>query len=112
MRSIDQSFYKSTRWKKTRKLYALSKYCICEECGKPVYLSGVNDYVSKEKRVKGIVHHKIHLNKDNYTNDEIAYGFDNLELVCIDDHNKIHFEDEVIRKEYKFDDNGNLVSSK
>ena len=112
MRSIDSSFYKTTRWKQTRKMYALSKYCICERCGKPIYLSGVNDYLPKEKRIKGIVHHKQYLNETNCMNDDIAYSFDNLELLCLFCHNEIHFKSEITREGYKFDENGNLVSSK
>lgn len=112
MRSIDSSFYKTTRWKQTRKMYALSKYCICERCGKPIYLSGVNDYLPKEKRLKGIVHHKEYLNETNYMNDEIAYGFDNLELLCFNCHQTEHFSTDILRKGYTFDEEGNLVSSK
>lgn len=109
MRSIDSSFYKTKRWKQTRKMYALSKYCLCERCGRPIYLSGVNDYLPKEKRLKGIVHHKIHLNETNYIDDDIAYNEDNLELLCIECHNEEHFTTGSTRDEYKFDDNGNII---
>lgn len=112
MRSIDSSFYKTKRWKQTRRTYALSKYCICERCNRPIYLSGVNDYLPKEKRLKGIVHHKEHLNESNYLIDEIAYGFDNLELLCFDCHQQEHFGTEILRDGYKFDEDGNIVSSK
>lgn len=109
MRSIDSSFYKTTRWKQTRKMYALSKYCICERCGKPIYLSGVNDYLPKEKRLKGIVHHKQYLNETNYMNDDIAYSFDNLELLCIDCHNEEHMSSDITRNDVMFDEDGNLI---
>ena len=113
MRSIDSSFYKSKLWKQVRKSYALSKYCLCERCGKPVYVDGITEYIDKEHRIKGIVHHKIHLNLDNYTDDSIAYDFNNLELLCIEDHNKEHFESNgAIRDGYNFDEEGNIVSSK
>ena len=109
MRSIDSHFYKTPRWKKTRVLYALSKYGLCERCNRPIYMTGVNDYIPKEKRLKGIVHHKEHLNEMNYTNEEIAYAFDNLELLCVDCHNKIHFKSEITRDGYSFDEEGNLI---
>ena len=109
MRSIDSSFYKTKRWKQTRKMYALSKFCICERCGNPVYCDGITEYIDKEHRIKGIVHHKEYLNESNYTNENIAYGFDNLELLCIDCHNQEHFDKGILRDEYTFDDDGNLI---
>lgn len=112
MRSIDSSFYHTKLWKQVRKSYALSKYCLCERCGCSVYVDGINDYIDKEHRIKGIVHHKEHLNKDNYTNDSIAYDFNNLELLCIECHNREHFTSGVLRDGYKFDEYGNLVNSK
>ena len=109
MRSIDTYFYKTTRWKNTRKIYALSKHCICERCGKPVYVDGITDYIDKEHRIKGIVHHRIHLNESNYTDENIAYGFDNLELLCLECHNKEHFDKGILRDGYEFDDDGNII---
>ena len=109
MRSIDTYFYKTTRWKNTRKLYALSKHCICERCSRAVYVSGINDYLPKEKRLKGIVHHKEYLNDINYTNPEIAYNWDNLELLCIDCHNNEHMSKELLRDGYAFDEEGNII---
>ena len=111
-RSINPSFYKSKVWEQVRKSYALSKYCICERCGQPVYCDGITEYLDKEHRVKGIVHHKEHLNATNVMNDNIAYGFDNLELLCLECHNSIHFGTGILREGYKFDEEGNLVSSK
>lgn len=111
MRSIDSHFYKTTRWKQTRRMYALSKYCICERCNRPVYLSGINDYLPKEKRLKGIVHHKEHLNESNYTKEEIAYDFNNLELLCIDCHNEEHMSTDILRDGFKFDEDGNIIRS-
>lgn len=109
MRSIDSSFYKSKAWITVRKTYALSKHCLCERCGKPVYVSGINEYIDKEHRLKGIVHHKEHLNETNYTNDAIAYDGNNLELLCIECHNQEHFTTDILRNGYSFDENGNLI---
>lgn len=112
MRSINPHFYKTKLWKQVRLSYALSKHCICERCGKPIYMSGINDYLPKDKRIKGIVHHKIHLEENNYTNDEIAYDDNNLELLCFNCHQLEHFSTECTRDGYKFDENGNLIGSK
>ena len=51
------------------------RFGVCERCGQP----------------KGtIVHHKIHLDETNITDDNITLNFDNLELLCIECHNKEH----------------------
>ena len=39
-----------------------------------------------------MVHHKQYLNKSNIYDANITMGFENLELLCIDCHNKEHFE--------------------
>jgi len=103
-----KNIYTTKLWKKNRIAYAMSKYCLCERCGQPIYMSGASDYIPKENRVKGIVHHKIYLTDNNYTNDDIAYNWDNLELLCLECHNKEHMTSLVTRDEYIFDELGNL----
>lgn len=100
--------YKSKLWKITRIEFARYKNCLCERCRKPIYMTGVNDYLPKEKRTKGIVHHKIHLTDENYMDSNIAYSWDNLELLCLACHNQIHFSTESTRKGYYFDEDGNI----
>ena len=112
MRSINPNFYKTKLWEQVRKSYALSKFCICERCNKPVYVDGITEYIDKENRIKGIVHHKEHLNQENYIRPEISYDENNLELLCIECHNKEHFDNSILRDGYIFDEDGNLVSSK
>lgn len=102
------SIYKSKAWEDIRINYARSKNCLCERCGKPIYMSGVSEYIPKEKRLKGIVHHKIHLDESNYIDDSIAYDWNNLELLCIKCHNEEHFTKGSIRSDYVFDDEGNI----
>lgn len=100
--------YKSKLWKTTRVEYARYKNCLCERCKKPIYMTGINDYLPKEKRRIGIVHHKIHLTDENYMDSNIAYSWENLELLCIYCHNEEHAKGNAIRQEYYFDENGNL----
>lgn len=38
-----------------------------------------------------IVHHKVYINKNNIWDTDITLDFNNLELLCIDCHNKEHF---------------------
>ncbi|AVI05741.1 HNH endonuclease [Staphylococcus hominis] len=92
-RSISQSFYRSNTWKKCRNAYMDSQHHICERCG----------------GLAVICHHKEWLNEDNYINPHIAYGWDNLEALCLDCHNKEHFGSNSIDDELMFDDNGNII---
>lgn len=101
-------FYHTKAWKRNRLEYAKSKHCICERCHRPVYVSGITEYLPKEKRLKYIVHHKVNLTDDNYNDDSIALDWNNLELLCIDCHNNEHNPSSSTRKELYFDENGNL----
>lgn len=87
----------------------MKQQCLCNRCNKPVYVSGLSDYIPIDKRVKGIVHHKIYLDNNNYTNEYIAFNEDNLEGLCIDCHNNEHFSSTVIRNDLMFDEYGNIV---
>lgn len=103
--------YNKTYWKKNSKAFALSKNCICERCGRSVYVSGITTYLPKEKRLRYVVHHKEYLNDANINNDEIALGWDNLELLCINCHDIEHNE-QPTRNGLMFDENGNLIERK
>ena len=102
------NFYNSKAWKQNRVAYAISQHCICERCGRPVYVSGINESLPKKKRLRYIVHHKIHLNEENMNDDSIAFDWNNLELLCIECHNREHYE-QPTKDGLMFDENGNLV---
>jgi 5-methylcytosine-specific restriction endonuclease McrA len=90
-----KQFYNSKRWRKTQEIYKQMRYGICERCGKP---NGI------------IVHHKIHLNETNITDDNITLNFDNLELLCIDCHNKEHMgKYQSTQKGLLFNEKGELM---
>lgn len=79
-----KAFYNSQAWENCRVGYIKCVGGLCERClAKGLYNAGV------------IVHHKIHLNPDNITNPEIALDYNNLELLCMDCHNKEHTEDRL-----------------
>jgi len=103
------SFYKSKLWKQVKNNVWLKQYCLCAECNRPVYVDGITDWIPKDKRLKGIVHHKEHLHSYNLNDDNIAINEDNLVGLCIDCHNKEHFSGSSTRNDYLFDDNGNLI---
>lgn len=96
-RSVDISFYKSKAWHKCRASYIKSVHGLCERCEKPGH----------------IVHHKIHLNKNNINNPEITLNHNNLEYLCLECHNKHHmFNREakpITREGFKFNDKGELI---
>lgn len=48
------------------------------------------DYVSDAVILGYIVHHKSYINESNIFNPEVTLNFDNLELLCLDCHNKEH----------------------
>ncbi len=105
-----QEFYQTKSWKQVRKNIWLKQSCLCARCHRPVYVSGISEFIPKEKRLKGIVHHKEYLDDLNFTNDSIALNEDNLEGLCIDCHNDEHFTTDVTRKDVMFDVDGNLIS--
>lgn len=49
------------------------------------------DFVKDADNHGYIVHHKDYINKDNIYNPNITINFENLELLCMDCHNKEHF---------------------
>lgn len=95
MRSIDNKFYQSSSWRKTRNAYYISQNGICERCG------GIGK----------IVHHKEHLNKKKINNIHLSLGWDNLELLCMDCHNSEHFRTKSTAAGLRFDENGDLVKA-
>lgn len=101
-------FYNSKAWKQNRRAYALYRNCICERCGRPVYVSGINNTIPKEKRLRYIVHHKTYLDEKNVLDDSIAFDWNNLELLCIECHNLEHHE-QPTKKDVMFDAEGNLI---
>lgn len=95
MRSIDKSFYSSKAWKECRNAYIKKCGGLCELClADGIYKPGY------------IVHHKIHLNEDNYKDPSISLSFDNLMYVCFDCHQKLHFANE---RRYKINSNGEVI---
>ena len=91
---VGDPIYHTRRWRKLRNAYYRSKHGICERCGIP----------------GDIVHHIIHITNENINDPAITFGWDNLELVCLDCHNKEHkLIHEPIREDVMFDDEGNLI---
>ena len=106
---IRADFYHSKAWKNTKKNIWLKQNLLCNRCHKPVYVDGISEWLPKYKRRTGIVHHKIWLDEKNIYDDNISLGEENLEGICKECHEKEHHPDVANRKEYAFDENGNLI---
>lgn len=106
---IRKDFYNSKVWKTLKKDIWLRQNCLCGICYKPVYVDGISKWIPKDQRRTGIVHHKEHLNDINVYDDNISINPDNLIGVCKDCHELIHHQDQVVRKGYSFDENGNII---
>lgn len=74
-----EGFYGRTAWRKLAIAYR-KKVCFCERCTKRGILGIPGE----------IVHHKIHLNKDNIKNPRISLNEANLELLCRECHEEEH----------------------
>ena len=96
-RSIDDSFYRRPAWRRCRAAFIKHRVSLdggmCQRCG---------------EQLGRIVHHRIHLTREMVDDPAIAYGFDNLELVCLDCHNIEHgITHRSIGVRYAFDPEGN-----
>ena len=86
-----KKFYRSKAWLKCRAAYITSVFGLCEKCQRPGY----------------ILHHKKELTPENINDPEIALGFDNLQYLCLDCHNRV--PGGATADDLKFDELGNLV---
>ena len=106
---VRKDFYNSKLWKQVRKNIWIKQNLLCANCYKPVYVDGISDYIPKEKRRTGIVHHKIWLDETNINDDNITIDEKNLIGVCKECHENIHHADMSCRKDVMFDEEGNLI---
>ena len=106
---VRRDFYQSKAWKLTKNNVWLKQNLLCARCHQPVYVDGIREWLPKDKRRRGIVHHKVWLDEKNIYDDDITLSEKNLEGLCKDCHEKEHHQDVANRKEYMFDDNGNLI---
>lgn len=96
MRSIDKNFYNSATWVSCSKSYLSCVNGLCEICLAEGRLTPAR-----------LVHHKVHMNAETVQVPELAYGFDNLQALCQDCHNRVHYGKSLPRR-YKIID-GELV---
>ncbi len=92
-RDFAKKFYASARWQRCRKAYGDSVFWVCERC----------------RRQGTIVHHKKHLTPYNIDDSNLACGFDNLQLLCIDCHNALHGSANVLQNNLYFNERGDIV---
>lgn len=87
-----RSFYRSRAWQECRAALVADRYGLCEQCGGP----GL------------IVHHRVRLTPANIGNPAVTLDWANLELLCIECHNRAHGGDSV-SDGLSFDASGNLI---
>ena len=98
-REFAKKFYKSKVWQNVRQSYIKSVKGLCEVCK-----------TNGEITLGYILHHKIELTEDNINDPYITLSWDNLQFVCMECHNKIHFEQtKPLRDGLMFDKDGNVV---
>ena len=86
MKEYARAFYKSKQWEKCRAGYIKYVGGLCERCLKNgAYVPGV------------IVHHKCYLSPENIQDPSVTLNFDNLELLCLECHNKEHLSKHQLR---------------
>lgn len=93
MKEWAKSFYLSTAWRKTRDYILKRDFGLCVRCGKP----------------GEIVHHKIHLTRENINDPDITLSEDNLETLCRECHAIEHQGESSTAEGLMFDSEGNLV---
>lgn len=97
MKDYARSFYKSTEWDRCRAAYIRSVGGLCERCrAAGVIRAGV------------IVHHKQYIDPENIHNPGITLQHSNLELLCLECHNKEHKRKE---RRYNVDTNGHVITA-
>lgn len=95
MRSIDNAFYHSTAWKKTRAEFVKSRKGLCEDClQRGLYTPG------------RVVHHVVPLTEENVTDPNVTLSWNNLRLLCQDCHAAVH---KSHGKRISFDQDGNVI---
>ena len=106
---IRKDFYQSKAWKQVRKNVWIKQHLLCAICNMPVYVDGLSDYLPKEKRRTGIVHHKVWLDNNNIEDDNITLNEDNLIGICKECHEKEHHANMSCRKDMMFDEDGYII---
>jgi len=93
--ALIHKFYRSSDWKIARAIKIASASGMCEECG----------------NVGTEVHHITHLTPENVLDPSVSVNQANLKLLCNECHNKVHGRFEG-KREYYFDEEGNMVLRK
>lgn len=92
-------FYNSKQWRKLRRAYTAA-HPLCERC-----------LAKGETTPTKIIHHKQYITPENINNADVTLNWDNLEAVCQDCHNAIHFG-ESVTMDYVFDSDGQIVPTR
>lgn len=92
-----KKFYNSTAWRKVSKKMKVDVGYVCNRCK---WFGDFKDMIT---------HHVIYLTDTNVDDYEVSLNEDNLEVICIQCHNKEHSG--VITDVLRYDIDGNVISS-
>jgi 5-methylcytosine-specific restriction protein A len=111
--SRQQKFYNSKQWKSTRASYIIKQDSICEKCHRVCWAKSYEGYIRAKKQGKDVmfcvVHHRKHISPTNLDDPMTTLNHSNLQLLCIECHNKEHMtKDSEIREDITFDEMGNI----
>lgn len=95
-RHYARKFYSSSTWTKRSKAYR-EKHPFCERCLAKGYLEP-----------SACVHHRIHIDKENYKDYKILLNEENLEALCTNCHAKEHARHKAV---FEFKEDGTLMET-
>lgn len=99
-KDFSKKFYSNNIWKQCRASYIAKVNGICERCK-------TNGHITPGM----IVHHINEITPQNINDPSITLNHDNLEYVCMECHNKIHYAKfSSTRKGIQFDEEGNVIA--
>ena len=91
---VGDEIYHTTAWRKLRRYYFEAQHGICEWCGMP----------------GKIVDHIEPITLENKNDPDITHNIDNLQLLCLNCHNRKTFKKYYsTRNGFAFDEQGNLI---
>lgn len=106
---VNPKFYNSKRWRNLERIIYERDEGKCQMCGEHVEMIFITTKHGGYYRIHGAVDHIVELNETNINNPEIAYGENNLQLLCHDCHNTKTFKKPRTAQGLRFDENGDLV---
>jgi 5-methylcytosine-specific restriction protein A len=95
-KEFSKKLYASKAWRECRDGFIKSVFGLCKNFNK-CHRPGV------------IVHHTERLTPENINDPDVTLNWNKLEYLCIECHNAVDSDKDVVRDDVVFDESGNLV---